>query len=311
MPAIVGVLGEAPFQDPIKRRRRERLARRNRWWLAFEDRCNQTRLALALECLLACRHLIDDCAKGEDIRACVGLFAFELFGRHVLERAEDRALSGQIRRHRRHSRKVRLKADTTDDLTLVVPVVSGFSRTDDGGRFREAEVEQLRDWRTRTPAATGEKNIAGLEIAMRDSLTVRLIERVGDLNRVLECLIERKCTFLQSRRERLPLQVLHDEVVDAILLADIVECADVWMIQRRDGTSFPLESLAQIRIGRDMRGQNLDRDCAIEARVARFVDFAHPAGPEWRLDFVRAEASTESKCHFFSAAVQFSMTVMA
>jgi len=46
------------------------------------------------------------------------------------------------------------------------------------------------------------------------------------------------------------------------------------MIQRRDGARFTLEALPQVRVGGDVRGENLDRDGAIEARVARFIDFA-------------------------------------
>ena len=38
-------------------------------------------------------------------------------------------------------------------------------------------------------------------------------------------------------------------------------------------------------------GQDLDRDVAIQLRVARAIHLAHAAGPEGREDFVGAEAS--------------------
>ena len=66
-----------------------------------EDGCNQTRLALSLERFLADEHLVEDGPKRKDVRACVGLFAFELLGRHVLKRPEYRPLRRQTRRRRR------------------------------------------------------------------------------------------------------------------------------------------------------------------------------------------------------------------
>jgi hypothetical protein len=57
-------------------------------------------------------------------------------------------------------------------------------------------------------------------------------------------------------------------------MAHVVQRADVRMRERGDGLGFALEALPQIRISRDMCGQNFDRDGAVQPRVARFVDFA-------------------------------------
>src|SRR5579863_2452487 len=64
---------------------------------------------------------------------------------------------------------------------------------------------------------------------------------------------------------------------------DIVDLADVGMIERRDGVSFLLETRRVLAL------QALDADDAIEARVARLVDLSHAARPDGREDFVRAE----------------------
>ena len=71
------------------------------------------------------------------------------------------------------------------------------------------------------------------------------VERVGDLNRVPKRLIERQRAFLQAFSQRLPFEVLHDEVVDAVLLTHIMERADMRVIQRRDGAGFALEAFAE------------------------------------------------------------------
>jgi hypothetical protein len=44
---------------------------------------------------------------------------------------------------------------------------------------------------------------------------------------------------------------LHDEVGDAILLADIVQRADVWMIELRDRPRLAIEAGSELRITRE------------------------------------------------------------
>ena len=67
------------------------------------------------------------------------------------------------------------------------------------------------------------------------------------------------------------------------------------MIELRNGAGFAVKALAELRIGGQGFGQDLDRDRAIEACVARFVDLSHPARTERRDYFVRTEASTGRK----------------
>ena len=78
---------------------------------------------------------------------------------------------------------------------------------------------------------------------------------------------------------------------------DVVQRADVRMIQRRDRTRFTVEAVAQLRIGRELRRQNFDRDRAIEARVARPIDFAHAARANERDDFVDAKLRSSRQGH--------------
>ena len=57
-------------------------------------------------------------------------------------------------------------------------------------------------------------------------------------------------------------------------LANIVERADVGVRQLRDRARLAVEALTELRIACQGLGQDLDRDDAIEPRVARSVDFA-------------------------------------
>ena len=51
---------------------------------------------------------------------------------------------------------------------------------------------------------------------MRDPLTVRLVERAGNLDRVLERLIELESSLRQSLGQRLAVEVLHYQEVNRL-----------------------------------------------------------------------------------------------
>ena len=100
------------------------------------------------------------------------------------------------------------------------------------------------------------------------------VEGVRSLDRRLERLVERQRPFLQPMGQRFAFEVLHDEERRAVLLADIKQRANVRVIKPRDRASFTVEALAELRIAGEALGQDLDRDGAIEPRVARLVDLA-------------------------------------
>ena len=109
---------------------------------------------------------------------------------------------------------------------------------------------------------------------------VRFVQRVGDLHRVLKRPVDREWTLLQVTRQRLTLEILHHEEIDTILLADIVERANVRMIQRANGPRLTLKALAQIRVGRQVRRQDFDCDGPIKPCVSGLIDFPHAARAE-------------------------------
>jgi hypothetical protein len=80
-------------------------------------------------------------------------------------------------------------------------------------------------------------------------------------------------------------------------MSNIMQDANVRMIQAGDGLRFLLEALAQCGIIGKVRGKDLDGDDAVQARVPRAVHFSHASSAERRQDFVRAEASARDQCH--------------
>lgn len=111
------------------------------------------------------------------------------------------------------------------------------------GKLRQAEVQKLR-------SGLGQHDVRRLEIAVHHSLTVCFVKGIGDLNRVPQRLFEGHRSFLQTLRQRLPLEVLHDEEVHVSFPADVMERADLGVVQTGNRSRFSLEALAKVGITR-------------------------------------------------------------
>ena len=146
-------------------------------------------------------------------------------------------------------------------------------------QLRQTEIQQLR-------ARLREHDVAGFQIAVRHALAVRLVQRVGNLDGVLQHLLDRQRTFLQSLRERLAFQILHHQIIDSVLMSCIVKRADMRMIQAGNRLRFALEAFAQVSAVGEMSGKNLDGDDSIEARIAGLVHLAHSTRTNSGEDFV-------------------------
>ena len=76
---------------------------------------------------------------------------------------------------------------------------------------------------------------------MDGALTVRGVERIRDFDRPRERLVERQRSFRQPRRKRFAVHELHDQKVDALVVADVVNGADVRVVERGDGARLAFE----------------------------------------------------------------------
>ena len=104
---------------------------------------------------------------------------------------------------------------------------------------------------------------------MRDSLLVRTVEPVGDLDPVAQRLIERHRPPRQPVRERFAFEVLHDEELGVAVAPDVVERADVRMREapRSSCASRSNRWRSSGTVAR-WRRQHLDRDVR-SSRVSR------------------------------------------
>jgi hypothetical protein len=130
---------------------------------------------------------------------------------------------------------------------------------------------------------------------MGDVLFVRSVERITDLDTVSNGLGNG-----QGPLKGNPFDEFHDRVIRT----NVVECADIGMIQRRNRLRLMLEAFGELR------RRNLDRDVAPQARVMRPVDFVHPAGTDERQDFVGATFVAHRKRHGWLAAVSRSKLLL-
>ena len=121
---------------------------------------------------------------------------------------------------------------------------------------------------------------------MDDALPVGGRQGVCDLRRHTQRLRDWQRSLLKPRGKRLAGKEFHHQVGGAVSSADVVKCADVGVIQAGDRLGFALKPGATVSIRADVRWEHLDRDAAVEARVAGFVDLAHATGADGRDDLV-------------------------
>jgi hypothetical protein len=73
---------------------------------------------------------------------------------------------------------------------------------------------------------------------------------------------------------------LHDDVGAALFLADVVDGANVGMIQRGRRLGFALEPAQSLGIAGDIVRKELERDETMKAGVLRLVDDTHAAATQ-------------------------------
>ncbi len=109
-----------------------------------------------------------------------------------------------------------------------------------GSELRQAEIEDL------GLAASGDKNIGGLDVAMNDAFCMRGVERVGNLDSEVEHLVECERLLADAMLQRLAFEQFHGDEGDSFAAVihhiNFINRADVGVIQRRGCARFALKS---------------------------------------------------------------------
>ena len=164
-------------------------------------------------------------------------------------------------------------------FTPAPATVGDDARRDDGGGrrwipgrgLREAEVEHLE------MIAVGDEEVRRLDVAVNDAAPVRGVERIGDLAREVEHAMAANRSVFDQLPDGAPFEPLHRDERLALVLAELVDRADVRVLQRGGQTRLALEPRQPLRRRAGLVAQHLDRDFAAEPEILRSIHHAHAA----------------------------------
>ncbi|NUM69147.1 hypothetical protein HUU39_28430 [candidate division KSB1 bacterium] len=91
-------------------------------------------------------------------------------------------------------------------------------------------------------------------------------------------------TALQRLAQGLAFHEFHDDEVNAILFVNVVNGANIGMIQRRGGLRFLGEAEKAFLVGDEMGWEDFESDGTQEAGVKGLVDHPHPAFAKFALN---------------------------
>src|SRR5438270_11089369 len=127
--------------------------------------------------------------------------------------------------------------------------------------FGQSKVENL------CRATLRDEDVCRLDIAMDNALGMRRIERIGYVNADRQQSFGLKRARADQILQRLAFEIFHDDEGLIALLADVIDRADIGMVQRRGGLSLTAEAAERRRVASDGLRQKLPGHEASQARV--------------------------------------------
>ncbi len=149
----------------------------------------------------------------------------------------------------------------------------------------QPEIENL-------DAGRRDHDVRRLEVAVNNPQGVRCGNGVGGFDRVAQRLMPWQQTLLQYFVESCAFDILHDQVGKAVPLADIVQAANVWMVERGNGAGFALKPVMGIGALREFRANHLDGNGSAQSSVAGTKHLAHSTFAKLGKDLIGAKNLT-------------------
>src|SRR4030095_2259233 len=123
----------------------------------------------------------------------------------------------------------------------------------------------------------GQQDILRLDVAMNDALVVGVAQRIRDLSREAQCVIQRELLLPGDPvAQRLAFDEGHDVVRVAIHLAGVDQPQDVGMLQGGGGLDFPHKPVSSDD-RRELWPENLDRYLPVVLEIFGEIDGRHAA----------------------------------
>lgn len=245
--------------------------------VVFEDAAENDTRALAGEWEMAGGHFVENDAERKEVGARVELLGANLFGGHIGDSAESAAGTGE------------LGGSNCLGGEGVGGDGSGRGR---GGNFGETEVEDF------GAALAGNENVGGLDVAMDDALGVSGLQGVGDGGCDFEDGLKIHGARGDGVFEGKAIEEFHGDEGFAVFLADVIDGADVGVIESGGGLGFALEARKSLGIAGDVVGEEFKGDETMKAGVFGFVDNAHAATADFIDDAVVGDGLTDKRGGF-------------
>ena len=106
-------------------------------------------------------------------------------------------------------------------------------------------------------AALGDKNVGWLDVAMNDAFRVSGVESFSNFGREGEQSLQLQRATADAMLERGAFKIFHGDEGLSVLLADVVNRADIGMIQCGRGLCFALETGECLRVSGNFLRQEL------------------------------------------------------
>ena len=137
--------------------------------------------------------------------------------------------------------------------------------------FRQPEIQNL------GVSTLGHKNVGGLDVAVNDAFDVGGVQSVGNLDGQAEQNFRLDGLSGDAMLQSHTVQELHNEERMAVMLPDLMNRADIGMIESRGRLRLPLETSQCWGISGDLVRQELQGNKAMQGDVLRLVHHAHAA----------------------------------
>ena len=141
--------------------------------------------------------------------------------------------------------------------------------------LRQPEVQNL------GVAACGDENICRLNVAMHNATRMSCVERISDINSRCHEQIEFKRLAADQMLQGFAFEVLHHDEGATVVLTNVVNRANVRMIQAGRRLCFAAEAAEQVLVSSDIFWKKFERNEAAQAGVFGLENHPHSAAPKF------------------------------
>jgi hypothetical protein len=138
-----------------------------------------------------------------------------------------------------------------------------------------------------------DEEVFRLDIAVDDAALVGALERVAHRRDEGEGLCRGEAFRFEDLAQVFAIHIFHEQIEIAAGFAEVVNGDDVRMAQGRQSAGFAGEALRERRVGRAFWSKQLECNPALQGLLAGFVNHAHAAPAEARMDLELREERRE------------------